>query len=163
MENGFAKYPPIQRYLGISERWIYTSKTSEVSSTKGSKRNNELALEIIYEDLTKVMKDKLKTITSAKELLLRLEQIYKVDDEEDEEKLLEMIVEANEENKMRKSQQFKSEEPSNIEVSNSDEPSSTGKYTGNISEPPVDFIENDCSKVEKCFYSQYNPESEMKS
>ena len=53
-----------------------------------------------------------------------------------------------------------SEEPSNIEMSDSEEPSNTGKYTGNISKPPVDFIENDCSKVEKCFYSQYNPESE---
>ena len=57
-------------------------------------RKNELALKIIYEDLAKAMKEKLKTITSAKELLLRLEQMYKVDDEEDEEKLLEMLVEA---------------------------------------------------------------------
>ena len=69
-----------------------------------AKRKNELALEIIYEDLTKAMKDKLKTITSAKELLLRLEQMYKVDDKEDEERLLEMLVEADEETKMRKSQ-----------------------------------------------------------
>ena len=74
------------------------------ATQREAKRKNELALEIIYEDLTKAMKDKLKTITSTKELLLRLEQIYKVDDEEDEEKLLEMLVEADEENKMRQSQ-----------------------------------------------------------
>ena len=165
------------------------------AAQREAKIKNELALEIIYEDLTKVMKDKLKTITSANELFLKLEQMYKVDDEEDEEKLLEMLVEAGEENKMRKSQQlyskepsnsqvfnskkpsnievsepkepsnieisnskepsnievFDSEEPSNIEVSNSDEPNDTGKYTGNISEPPVDFIDNDCLEVEKCF------------
>ena len=41
-----------------------------------------------------------------------------------------------------------------------EELSDTGKYTGNISKPPVDFIENDCSKVEKCFHSHYNSESE---
>ena len=52
-----------------------------------------------------------------------------------------------------------SKEPSNIEVSNSYEPSDTGKYAGNISETPIDFINNDCSKVE-CSYNQYNPESE---
>ena len=41
-----------------------------------------------------------------------------------------------------------------------EELSDTGKYTGNISKPPVDFIENDCSKVEKCFHSHYNSESD---
>jgi hypothetical protein len=51
-------------------------------------------------------------------------------------------------------------EPSNIEMSDSEEPSNIGKYTGNISKPPVDFIENYFSKVEKCFYSHYNPENE---
>ena len=74
------------------------------AAQREAKRKNELALEIIYEDLTKPMKGKLKTITSAKELLLRLEQMYKVDDEEDEEKLLEMLVEVYEENRMRQSQ-----------------------------------------------------------
>ena len=78
--------------------------------------------------------------------------MYKVDDEEDEERLLEMLVEVDRENRMRRLLQFDFKEPSNIEVSNSDEPSDTGKYTGNVSEPPVDFIENDCSKDE-CFYS----------
>ena len=62
---------------------------------------------------------------------------------------MEMVLETETENKMRQWQQLESEEPSN-----------TGKYTGNISKPPVDFIENDCSKVEKCFYSHYNSESE---
>ena len=46
----------------------------------------------------------MKTITSANELLLSFEQIYKEDDEEDEEKLLEMLMEADAENKMRQSQ-----------------------------------------------------------
>ena len=62
---------------------------------------------------------------------------------------MEMVLEIETENKMRQSQRLESEEPSN-----------TGKYTGNISKLSVDFIENDCSKVEKCFYSHYNPESE---
>ena len=53
-----------------------------------------------------------------------------------------------------------SEEPSNTEMSDSEKSSNTGKYTGNISKPPIDFIENDCSKVEKCFHSHYNSESE---
>ena len=74
----------------------------------------------------------MKTITLAKELWLSLEQIYK----EDEEKLMKMVLETETENKMRQSQQLKSEEQSK-----------TGKYTGNISKPPVDFIEKDCSKV----------------
>ena len=84
---------------------------------------------------------------------------------------MEMFLEAEAENKMRQSQQFEfeepsntgmpdSEEPSNAGMSDSEEPSNTGKYTGNISKPPVDFVENDCSKVEKCFYSHYNSEGE---
>ena len=84
---------------------------------------------------------------------------------------MEMFLEAEAENKMRQSQQFEfeepsntgmpdSEEPSNAGMSDSEEPSNTGKYTGNISKPPVDFIENDCSKVEKCFHSHYNSESD---
>jgi len=91
----------------------------------------------------------MKTITSAKELWISLEQIYKEDDEEDEEKLMEMVLETETENKMRQSQQLESEEPSN-----------TGKYIGNISKPPIDFIEKDCSNVERCFHSHYNSESE---
>ena len=121
----------------------------EVSSTNEAKRSNALALEIIQKNLSKAMRDKMKTITSTKELLLSLEQIYKEDDEEDEEKLMEMLLEAKAENKMRQSQQLESEEPSNA-----------GKYTGNISKPPVDFIEKDCSKVEMCFHCHYNSESD---
>jgi len=45
-------------------------------------------------------------------------------------------------------------------MSDSEEPSNTGKYICNISKPPVDFVENDCPKIEKCFYSHYNSESE---
>ena len=144
------------------------SKRVKSAAQKEAKMNNALALAIIRKSLSKDMRDKMKTITSAKELLLSLEQIYKEDDEEDEEKVLEMLMEVDAENKMRQSQQFDSEEPSdtdseessNIEMSDSEEPSNTGKYTGNISKPPVDFIENDCSKLEKCFYSHYNPENE---
>ena len=55
------------------------------------------------------MRDKMKTITSVKELLLSLEQIYKEDDEEDEEKLMEMVLEAEAKNKMKQSQQLESE------------------------------------------------------
>ena len=43
----------------------------------------------------------------------------------------------------------------------SKEPSNTGKYTGNISKPLVDFIEKDCSKVEKCSHSDYNFENDL--
>ena len=84
-----------------------------LATQREARRKNELALEIIYEDRTEAMKKKLKTITSTKELLPKLEQMYKVDDEEDEERLLEMLVQADEENKMRKSQQLYSKEPSN--------------------------------------------------
>ena len=78
------------------------------------------------------MRDKMKTITSAKELWLSLEQIYKEDDEEDEEKLMKMVLETEIENKMRQSQQLESEEPSN-----------TGKYIGKFLKPHVDFFEKD--------------------
>ena len=43
------------------------------ATQREARRKNELALEIIYEDLTEAMKKKLKTITSAKELLPKLE------------------------------------------------------------------------------------------
>ena len=45
MENGFAKSPSVHRNLGISERWIHTFKTGEVSSTKGSKEKQCIGLE----------------------------------------------------------------------------------------------------------------------
>ena len=129
----------------------------------------------------------METITSAKELWLSLEQTFESDERGLVNMMLEdMIDDMKSEVKGYKNfiqllgcvgmlepeepsntdseepsniEVSDSEEPSNIEVSNFDEPSNTGKYTGNISEPLVDFIDNDCLKVEKCFYSQYNPES----
>ena len=99
MENGFAKYPPVHTYLETVKDGYIPPKRVRSAAQKEAKRNNALALEIIQKELSKAMRDKMKTITSAKELLLILEQIYKVDDEEDEEKLLEMLMEADGENK----------------------------------------------------------------
>ena len=135
--------PSIGIWESVKDGYI-PPKRVRSAAQKEAKRNNALALEIIQKELSKAMRDKMKTITSANELLLSFEQIYKEDDEEDEEKLLEMLMEADAENKMRQSQQFDSEEPRNTEMTNSKEPNNTGKYTGNISKPLVDFIENDC-------------------
>ena len=83
----------------------YTPPKRVKSTTqKEAKRNNALALEIIQKNLSKAMRDKMKTITSAKELWLSLEQMYKEDDEEDDEKLMKMVLETKTENKMRQSQ-----------------------------------------------------------
>ena len=43
-------------------------------------------------NLSEAMKNEMKTITSAKEVWLSLEQIYKEYDEEGEEKLINMIL-----------------------------------------------------------------------
>ena len=68
------------RYIGIWESvkdGYIPPKRVKLAAQKEAKRNNALALEIIQKDLSKAMRDKMKTITSAKELLLSLEQIYK--------------------------------------------------------------------------------------
>ena len=56
---------------------------------KEAKRNNALALEIIQKHLSKAMRNKMETITSAKELWLSLEQTFK----RDERGLVNMILE----------------------------------------------------------------------
>ena len=65
------------------------SKKVKSAAQKEAKRNNALALEIIQKNLSKAIKNKMKTTTSAKEVWLSLEQIYK----EDEAKLIKMILE----------------------------------------------------------------------
>ena len=73
----------IQRFLQSAGVWKsvvegYTHPEKVKSATqKEAKRNNALALEIIQKNLSKAMRDKMKTITSAKEMWLSLEQIYK--------------------------------------------------------------------------------------
>ena len=136
---------------------------------KEAKRNNALALESIQKYLSKAMRNKMETITSAKESWLSLEQTFK----KDERGLVNMILEDKTNDIKREVKGyitfsqlliwlgiFDSEEPNNTGMSDSEEPNNTGKYIGNISKPPVDFIEKYCSKVERCFHSHYNSESE---
>ena len=174
MEKECAKVPSVSRTLEISDT---PPKKIKTAAQKEVKRSNALALEIIQKNLSEAMKNEMKTITSAKELCLSLEQTFKGD----ERGLVNMMLEDMTDDMKSEVKGYKnfiqllgcigmlepekpsntdSEEPSNIEVSNSDEPNNTGKYTGYISEPPSDFIDNDCLKVEKCFYSHYNLESE---
>jgi hypothetical protein len=145
------------------------------AAQKEARRNNALALEIIQEHPSEAMKKKMETITSAKELWLSLDQTF----EGDERGLVNMMLEDMTDDMKSEVKGYTNfiqlvgyvrmlepEKPSNIEVSDSEESSNievsnsdTGKYTGIISEPLIDLIENDCSKVE-CFYSQYIPENE---
>ena len=133
---------------------------------KEAKRNNGLALEIIQKTLSKAMRDEMKTITSAKELWLSLEQIYKENDREDDLKYVKMIMEDKSDDIKRRWKKCKSFdeleelvfEVQQLKLEELKELSDTGKYTGNISKPSVDFIENDCSKVEKCYHGDYNSE-----
>ena len=64
------------RYIGIWESvkdgYIPSKRVKSVAQ-KEAKRNNALALKIIQKDLLKAMRDKMKTITSANELLLSFE------------------------------------------------------------------------------------------
>ena len=72
----------------------YTPPKRVKSATqKEAKRNNALALEIIRKSLSKAMRDQMKIITSAKELWLNLEQIYKENDKESNAKLINMVLE----------------------------------------------------------------------
>ena len=68
-------------------------KKIKTAAQKEAKRSNALALEIIKRNLSEAMKNEMKTITSAKEVWLSLEQIYKEYDEEGENKLINMIME----------------------------------------------------------------------
>ena len=89
----------VQRFLQSAGVWKsvvdgYTPpKKIKTTTQKEAKRNNALALEIIQKNLSKAMRNEMKNITSAKEMWLSLEQIYKEYDKEDEEKLINMIME----------------------------------------------------------------------
>ena len=85
----------MQKHLQSTDVWKsvvdgYTPpKRVKSAAQKEAKRNNALALEIIQKNLSKAMRNKMKTTTSAKELWLSLEKTYK----EDEGKLIKMIME----------------------------------------------------------------------
>ena len=89
----------VQRFLQSAGVWKsvvdgYTPpKKTKTTTQKETKRSNALALEIIQRNLSEAMKNEMKTITSAKEVWLSLEQIYKEYDEEGENKLINMIME----------------------------------------------------------------------
>lgn len=156
----------IQSYLQSTGVWKsmvdgYTPpKNVKSVAQKEAKMNNALALEIIQKNLSKTMKNEMKTITSTKEMWLRLEQIYKEYDKEDEVTLINMIMEDTSDDIKRQFEEcnffeelekliFKLQQLEFEELSN------TGKYTGNISKLHVDFIEKDCSKVEKCYHGDF--------
>ena len=62
--------------MEVSCYWIYTSKESENNSSKGSKKNNSMAMEAILEGLTYIQKKNIGKCIPAKELWIRLEQLY---------------------------------------------------------------------------------------
>ena len=76
----------VQRFLQSTGVWQsvvdgYTPpKRVKSAAQMEAKMNNALALEIIQKNLSEAMKNEMKTITSTKEMWLRLEQIYKEDD-----------------------------------------------------------------------------------
>ena len=160
----------IQRFLQSVGVWKsvvdgYTpSKRVKSAAQKEAKRSNALALEIIQKNLSKAMRNEMKTITSAKEMWLSLEQIYKEYDEHDEVKLINMSMEDKSDDIKRQWKRCKSfdvlvELVFKEQQRRLKEISKTGKYTGNTLTPPVDFIEKDCSIVAKCFHS--NSENEL--
>ena len=73
----------VQRFLQSPGVWKsvvdgYTPQKKVKTTTQmEAQRNNALALEIIQKNLSEAMKNEMKTITSAKEAWLSLEQIYK--------------------------------------------------------------------------------------
>lgn len=167
----------LQNFLQYTGVWksvvdgYIPSKRVKSTAQKEAKRNNALALEIIQKTLSKAMRNEMKTITSAKEMWLSLEQIYKENDREDDLKSVKMIMEDKSNDIKRQWKKCKSfEELEELvfevqqlklkELEELKESSNTGKYTGNISKPPIDFIEKDCSKVERCFHNDYNFESD---
>ena len=79
--------------MEISDRRVYTPEKVKSAAQKEAKRNNALALEIIQKNISKAMRNEIKTITSTKELWLSVEQIYKENDREDDLKYVEMIME----------------------------------------------------------------------
>ena len=125
------------------------SKRVKSPTQKEAKRNSALALEIIQKHLSKAMRNKMKSITSAKELWLSLEQTFK----EDEVGLVNMILEDKTDDIKREVKGYRTfgQLMFRLGMFDSKEPSNTGKYTSNISKPPVDFIENDCSKLKNVF------------
>jgi hypothetical protein len=110
------------------------------------------------------MRNEMKTITSAKEVWLSLEQIYKEYDKEGEEKLINMIMEDKSKGIREQMRKWKTieefeEKIFKLQQLEFEELSSTGKYTGNVLKSLVDVFE-DSLKVEKCFHSNYNSESD---
>ena len=89
----------MQRFLQSEGVWKsvvngYTPpKKIKTAAQKEAQRSNALALKIIQRNLSEAMKNEMKSITSAKEVWLKLEQIYKEHDEEGENKLINMVME----------------------------------------------------------------------
>ena len=106
----------------------------------------------------------MKTTTSTKELWLSLEYIYKENDMDNEIELIKMLIEDMTDDIKKQVDKVKSPEDFEelifkLQQLEFKKLSSTGKYTGNISKPPIDFIEKDYSIVAKCFHS--NSENEL--
>ena len=135
----------------------YTPPKQVKSTTqKEEKGNDTLVVEIIQKNLSNAMRNKMRTITSAKEMWLSLEHVFKENDKESNAKLITMLMEDKTDDEKRLLRKFKTfenfeEQMFKTQWLESEKLGSIGKYIGNISKPPVDFIENDCSKVEKCF------------
>ena len=110
------------------------------------------------------MKNEMKTITSAKEVWLGLEQIYKECDEEGENKFINMIMEDKSKGirkQMRKGRTIEEFEEKifKLQQLEFEELNDTGRYTGNLLKPPIVVFE-DSLKVEKCYHGDYNSDSD---
>ena len=68
-------------------------KKIKTAAQKEAQRSNALALKIILRNLSEAMKNEMKSITSTKEVWLKLKQIYKEHEEEGENKLINMVME----------------------------------------------------------------------
>ena len=68
-----------------------TLKKVKTTSQKEAKKNNSMAMEAILEGLTDIQKKKIGKCNSAKELWLRLEQLYS--NKEQEAEVMELILE----------------------------------------------------------------------
>ena len=79
-------------WKSVVDRYTPLKKVKSAAQ-KEEKRNNALSLEIIQKNLSKAIKNKMKTTTSTKELWLNLEHIYKENDMDDEIELIKMLIE----------------------------------------------------------------------
>ena len=139
-------------------------KKIKTTAQKEAKRSNELALKIIQRNLSEAMKNEMKSITSAKEVWLRLEQIYKEHDEEGENKLINMVMEGKSKairEKMRECKTMEEFEDKifKLQQLEFEEVTDTGRYTGNFLKPPLVVFE-DSLKIEKCYHGNYDSDSD---